>query len=97
MCKYYVNGTTLMQWCKKNGLKYYSVFYRMVEKMETPEDAIKNIRSYPLYNGKSVRQICGENEISQSSVSYRMKRKGETIEQAVAYLLERKNGKRKTN
>lgn len=97
MTKYFINGMSLKQWCKKNGLNYYSVFYRMVEKMETPEDAVKNIRSYPLYDGKSVRQICDEKEISQSSVCYRMKRKGETLEQAVAYLVERKNGKRKTD
>lgn len=87
MTKHFVDGMTLVEWCRKTGLSYFSVYYRMVEKCETAEQAAKNIRHYPLYDGKSVRQICKENGISQTSLWYRMNKRGESLEQAVAYLV----------
>lgn len=85
MTKHYVEGTPLWEWCQKNGFSYHSIYYRMVEKCETAEQAAKAIRHYKLYNGKSLNQICKENGVAYSSLYYRVK-KGESVEEAVAHL-----------
>ena len=41
---YEINGMSLRKYCLKNGVNYFSVYQRMLDKCETPEEAIKNIK-----------------------------------------------------
>lgn len=86
---YSIEGMSLRAYCRKYNLKYFSIWHRMTEKNESPEEAVKNVRTIPLYNGKTKARICREANISYQLCRKLMQR-GMSLEEAVTVLKDRK-------
>lgn len=79
---YEINGMSLRKYCLKNGVNYFSVYQRMLDKCETPEEAIQNIRPIKKYDGKSRKQICDIEKIPYHKFC-RLMRKGLSYSEAM--------------
>lgn len=78
---YEIDGMSFRKYCLLHGLNYYSIYDRMLDKCETPKEAMKNIKPIIKYNGKTRKQICTENKISYSKLC-RLMQNGLSFEEA---------------
>lgn len=91
------NINSLLQWCKKRGLKYSSIHLRVCYKGMTREEAVKDylnkkaeIEKYGryahsvrnTYKGQALYRYCVDRGISYATIARRIS-KGMTIEQAL--------------
>ena len=80
---YEINGMSLRKYCLEKGINYFSVYQRMIDKCETPEEAIKNIKPIKKYDGKSRYHICKIQRISYHKFC-RLMRNGLSYDEAMA-------------
>jgi len=83
-------GVPLIEYCKKIGVSYRAVLYRVssgrtLEEALSPDFSRKICKNTMMVGSITLKQYCKENNINYASVLRWMKFKGMTIEEAIRY------------
>ena len=87
------DGETLLSYCKRNGLSYWTMHTRCDKFGLTPEEALvrppREYKNLFYVNGEPLKKSCRKHKINYSSVLTRMYRLKCSVEEAFKHFKER--------